>query len=132
MLKYKNIIHITMVIIFFFTTQVFAWERYYGTDFDDDGRSVDQAEVGYIIGGTTIYSENDMDAYLANISDEGDVIWSNNYGVPESLEIIYAVRQTMDGNFIAVGEAWDPNAGIQAWARGFMVKIDYAGNEVWR
>lgn len=128
----RSLVLSVTVLFILFSQLAFAWERYYGTWYDDFGYSVKETWDGYVFGGATRQSEEHWDAYLVNVAQNGNIIWSNNYGITDSLEILHAAEQTYDGGILAIGESWDMDASIQEWGRGFMVKTNYYGTEEWR
>ncbi|MGB9722229.1 MAG: hypothetical protein ACPL28_12215, partial [bacterium] len=125
--KKVSIMVISILVVF----PLFAWEKYYGTVADDYGNSVceDFGDGGYLIGGTTMYSENNFDAFLVSVNHDGVIEWNYNYGSPESLEILYDIVQTGDGGFIACGEVWPFQTFFEQCQKGFILKTDGAGNK---
>ncbi len=75
MLGFKK--QVLIIVIFLLITRtLLAWERNYGTEYDDYGQSVCEniyTNGGFVIGGTTVYSENDFDAYLIVLTKM--VVW---------------------------------------------------------
>jgi len=78
-----------------------VWERRYGGDSDDEGRSVTQtSDGGYIITGITHSWVNGGGVYLIKTDSSGDTLWTNTY---ENGYYLHSVQQTSDGGYVAAG-----------------------------
>jgi hypothetical protein len=63
----------------------FDWEKFIGTDANEQGTVIKKAQTGYIIVGSTdsAFDENPIgtkDVYLVKIDDSGNVEWDNRFG----------------------------------------------------
>jgi hypothetical protein len=131
--KFKGIISYIVAIIMAIRI-LMAWERYYGTDYDDYCYSVCEDinyAGGYCLGGTTKYSTNNFDAYLLSIDPVGGIEWAKNYGTSNLREIVYSIQQTSDGGFIAAGEVWPLHPVNEQWSWPYLVKTTGDGTEEW-
>lgn len=77
-------------------------------------------------------TNGDYDAYIAKISDSGDVLWFKNWG-GTTADSFSDIIKTSDGGYLAVGESnsadsEDPTSGLLDF---LMVKFDASGNKEW-
>ena len=90
------------------------WDKNYGGDKEDCGKSICQTtDGGYIITG-----ENDGRIWLIKTDNSGNMIWDKKFGGYEGK----SVRQTTDGGYIILGT----RAGDI-----YLIKTDSAGNKMW-
>ncbi|GAI48897.1 unnamed protein product, partial [marine sediment metagenome] len=76
------------------------WNKTYGGDRSDEGRSVQEtSDGGYVIAGYTrsFGNKDDTDVYLVRVDSEGNEIWSRTYGDMKGDERGYSVQGTIDG-----------------------------------
>lgn len=86
------------------------WKRNYGGSGSETPYAIDITnDGGYIIGGYSASSDGDVgdkrgasDMYVLKVDGAGDIEWSKVFGGTWQ-EIIYSIKQTMDGGYIAVG-----------------------------
>uniref|UniRef100_A0A7V0Z6U2 Uncharacterized protein n=1 Tax=candidate division WOR-3 bacterium TaxID=2052148 RepID=A0A7V0Z6U2_UNCW3 len=102
MWRFKEKQIFAIIFVWFNLSLPIAWERNYGTEVNDAGIAVDEVNSWYILGGTTIYSDNHIDAYLTCIENDGTPFWGYTYGCAESLEILSSYLQN------SLGKIW-PN-----------------------
>jgi hypothetical protein len=82
----------------------------------------------FILGYTDSYGAGDYDLWLLRINSTGTVLWSKTYGDTgddQGKEII----PTSDGNYLLAGRSNGPGT---ADYDGLLIKIDPAGNELWK
>ncbi len=105
------------------------WSRTYGGAATDEGWSIRATyDGGFIIGGSTSSSgAGYADLYLLKISAAGDSLWSRAYGGPGG-ESGYAVRQTRDSGFIAVGATGSFGEGYSSM---YVVRTTSNGDSLW-
>jgi len=106
------------------------WNKTYGGDRRDEGRSVQEtSDGGYIIAGeTTSFGEHATDIYLIKIDSEGNEIWSRTFGDMTGNERGYSVRETSDGGYIVAGMSWPLE---QKNPDFYLLKTDSDGNKLW-
>ncbi len=104
------------------STPLVEWEKTFGGNTDDWGRSVYQtSDGGYIIAGYTLTRGGDI--WLIKLDSKGNEEWDKNLGDMDwSEEEVYAVQQTKDGGYIVTGEDTKHNVPI--------LKLDSNGNLV--
>ncbi|MBK8562734.1 MAG: hypothetical protein IPN76_05165 [Saprospiraceae bacterium] len=105
------------------------WSKQFGGAGDDKGFRIipTTASGGYLIVGTTSsFGNGEKDAYLVKIDAQGDEVWSKTYGTAGD-EDGYSVVEVADGYFLA-GTADNAANGTKD---GYLVKVDFNGNEVW-
>lgn len=88
---------------------------------------------GYILAGEKItysYSitDDDFDALLIKVDEEGNELWKKTFGGPDSNSGCDSVIQSNDGGYIIVGYLiYNDNRPSGAW----LMKVDENGNELW-
>ena len=107
------------------------WNKSYGGNDYDEGRSIIESEDGYIIAGLTkSYSENSeySDAWLLKTNMLGNEIWNYTFGF-DYYDLFNQIIEIDDG-FLMVGHSSEnkDEAGINKW-NGFIVKTDENGLE---
>jgi hypothetical protein len=102
------------------------WQKTYGGDALDAGRSIQQTEDGgYIVAGITYsFSKGEGDAWILKLSSNGSIVWQRTYG-ELSHENAYCIQQTSDGGYIVGG---DYRASAPPELRDFWIlKLDSNG-----
>lgn len=120
-----------LLIILFIPSILFGqgWERIYGGENTDKGRSVQQTlDGGYIIVGYTYsFGMGKADIYLIKIDSNGDTIWTKTYG-GENNDFGHFVQQTTDDGYIITGTS-------ESFGNGstdiYLVKTDSNGDTLW-
>lgn len=81
------------------------WDRNYGGDKKDTGKMIQATSDGnYIVAGhSRSFGWVNPDMWLLKLNQQGDTIWTRNYGGTDH-EHCYVARETSDGGFIAVGK----------------------------
>ncbi|MEW5922830.1 MAG: T9SS type A sorting domain-containing protein [Candidatus Zixiibacteriota bacterium] len=105
------------------------WSKSFGGVLDDQARSVRvTSDNGFIICGTTdSYGQGYSDLYLIKTDSLGDTIWTRAYGGAGG-ESGSAVRETMDGGFIAIGSTGSFGEG---YSSVYVVRVDADGDSLW-
>jgi hypothetical protein len=105
------------------------WTRTYGGPLNDIAYSACPSfGSGYMIAGLTESgSSGPQDAYLVRINEKGDTLWTRRYG-GASYEAFHGIKQTTDGNYIAVGYTSSSGAGNKdIW----LAKLNPEGDTIW-
>jgi uncharacterized repeat protein (TIGR01451 family) len=106
------------------------WNKQFGnTNNDELGYRIipTTASGGYLLVGTTTnIASGERDVYLLKLDAQGDQVWSNTYG-PSSEDDGWAVLEVADGYLVA-GNAINPVNGTKD---GYLLKLDFNGNELW-
>ena len=81
-----------------------TWQRAYGGDKDDIGRSLQQTfDGGYIVAGETrSFGAGAADMWLLKLNSAGDVEWQRTYGTTGD-DTALAVAQSFEGGYIVGG-----------------------------
>jgi hypothetical protein len=110
---------------------IITWYREFGTTARDEGRAIIRLENGgFVIGGTTDAGPTkDNDFFLANISSNGQTVWSITYGDVND-DRGQALVQTADGGFVLAGYRSFVEAPSTEW-NVLLVKFDTNGNALW-
>ena len=92
-----------------------SWIKTYGGDKGETSYFVQQTDDGgYIIIGET-YSHGsdkyDSDIWLIKTNSNGDVVWEKTFGGMKN-DAGHAVRQTMDGDYILIGDTFSFGSGV--------------------
>lgn len=108
-----------------------VWHREFGSTARDDGRALLRLDDGsFVIGGTTHAgpTKND-DFFLANISPNGQTVWSITYGDVND-DRGQALAQAADGGLVLAGYRSFVSAPSTEWD-ALLVKFDPNGNALW-
>jgi len=105
------------------------WSRTHGGTQTDEGWSVRPTrDGGYIVCGTTASSGAGYgDLWLLKINSIGDSLWAKTFGGAGG-ESGFAVRETPDGGFIAVGCTGSFGEGYSSI---YAVKVGSSGDSLW-
>jgi hypothetical protein len=104
------------------------WDKSISTS---QGAKIRKDKDGYIICSTHWMNDpvRPQDFYLIKLDNEGNEIWSKNYG-GDSDEHCYDCFVTKDGGYILGGHTRSPSYGVINW--DFLImKIDGEGKEEW-
>lgn len=106
------------------------WSYYYDKAFNEYGYDVIEAENGNLLvaGGVVLTQLSNEDMYLMKIAPDGRFLWAKNYGTAGD-DAARAIIGTSDGNYLLVGRTKKPGSTEYD---PFVIKVDTAGNEVWR
>ena len=106
------------------------WQRTFGGNNNDEGRSVQQTtDGGYIIvGDTRSYGAGGSNVYLVKTDASGNKVWQRTFGGGDD-DYGYSVQQTFDGGYIIVGDTNSYGAGDYDV---YLVKTDAYGYVVWQ
>jgi len=105
------------------------WDKTFGNDGYQDGRSVKQTiDGGYIITGLTQYtSDFGKDVWLIKTDSNGKEIWNKTFGGSKQ-DAGFSVQQTTDGGYIIAGYTNASDiSGFDVW----LIKTDSNGNKIW-
>jgi hypothetical protein len=110
-----------------------GWQKTFGGTENDIGYSVLEVSNGYMIAGSRGYldanKQEHQTIYIIRTNTTGSVVWERyNYAsfCPGGSEAGRALAATLDNNYVIAG-----TTGCFGW-KGFLLKIDKDGNEVWR
>jgi hypothetical protein len=106
------------------------WTRLYGGSMHDLASHVEPInDTSYIISGyTESFGAFYGDFLLVKFNDNGDTIWTRNYG-GEFTEWAYPVKQTTDNCYIVAG--WTDSYGGTYGSNVYLVKLDEWGDTIW-
>lgn len=112
------------------------WNRTYGGNQDDFGRSVIQTvENDFVVAGiTTVRSEGDprnLDSIILRISNEGDLIWNYTFGGTSNDDAMCIIH-TEDDGFLTCGSRGSlPVTSLSLFRDMWLVKTDKNGIMKW-
>ena len=126
------------ILLIIFSTSAFAqeiiWEKFTGGTnnevahyllYTDDGGFV---TIGYTESyGTGEWGKPEM--WLSKFDEDGEMLWNNTYGQPDSLDKAYFGIEIPDG-YLLVGERMEDIVYGNGMC-GIIVKTDFEGNEIW-
>lgn len=108
---------------------VLKWSKTYGSEYYETARSLTRTnDGGFALAGrfrTDLIQNYDM--CLIKTDNNGDTLWSKNYGGPGD-DVANCVKLTSDGGFILVGSTLDTNLGTKDF---YVVKTDGNGTLLW-
>jgi hypothetical protein len=118
------------------------WQKQLGGSGDEEGRAIQQtADGGFVAIGSTQSNDGDArgnhgreDMWVVKLSAGGDVTWQKSLGGSRRDEG-YAVQQTSDGGFIAIGSSRSNNgdaSGNHGRKDMWVVKLSGAGELEWQ
>jgi hypothetical protein len=100
------------------------WQRTFGVNSDDHGRSVQQtADGGYVIAGYNRYGHG----YLVKTDVNGDSLWTRMF-FWDFYHYGYSVQQTTDGGYIITGSKQSYSSGPYDV---YLIKTDANGDTLW-
>ncbi len=104
------------------------WERDYGSEMRDVGRSIRQTpDGGFIISGYTASTDDGKnDIYLVRTDAQGNLLWDRKIG-GDGDQIAYAMAPSNDGGFVMAGTAKQ-----ETDEDALLVKVDMGGNLIWQ
>jgi len=103
------------------------WNKTFGGKKVDIGRSIDDTQNGFIIGGiTSSYGTGGDDMWLIKINEEGDEQWNKTFGA-ENNEICNQVISTSHNDILLVGHVIFEN---NKW-NAIVVNTDINGEKRW-
>lgn len=97
-------------------------------NYDDGGNSIEQIAEGYIIAGyLNSGGSGGYAAWLIRLDTNGNELWNKTYS-KSFHNILYSVRQTLDGGYIVAGHIWTLPGNVN---HALVIKTDINGNEQW-
>ena len=118
------------------------WQKAYGGSFYDKAECViETPDGGYVIGGHSESSNNDLvinrgsfDFWIIKINNTGQLQWKNSWG-GSGIDYLQQVIQTVDGGFLCIGNTNSTNGDITN-AKGqidyCVIKLNSSGTLQWK
>jgi len=106
------------------------WQKTYGGMGDDNGWSIKQThDNSYIIVGfSNSFGNGDWNIFAIKIDQNGNEIWSKNYGGAKD-EYAWDLVVTSDNSYTIIGQTNDTENGETT---SMCVRIDSVGNIIWK
>jgi hypothetical protein len=106
-----------------------VWTKWYGGSGNDACFSVvEMNDGGYALGGYSSSVNPPLyQFYLIRTNENGDTLWTQNYGLDTLSESLSCMTQTADGGFILTGA----QGGSLVDTEPFVVKVDSLGEIEW-
>jgi len=103
------------------------WERTFGgSDWDFFHSVIERPDGGFMAAGETFSNgSGDSDAWLVHVSDDGDLIWEDQYGGIEG-DLARSIIHCSSGGYLFAGET-TVGGDQDAW----IVRVDDAGGTLW-
>ena len=112
------------------------WETLVGGDFPNMYyyyKILSAPDNCYYLVGTAILVTDDgvmnSDCIVTKLTPDGQVVWTNFYGLPEASECCYEAIQTSDGGLAITGSSWLPRE--DDWSDVLLMKISADGEFEW-
>ncbi len=107
------------------------WNKTYGGNSFDEGRSIIETDNGYVVAGQTkSYTANKYsDAWLLKIDKTGNHMWNYTYGSDYN-DLFNQLLQSDDG-FIMIGHTLEKTQSNEDKWNGYIVNTDTNGIEKW-
>jgi hypothetical protein len=108
-----------------------VWQKTYGGNSGDTGKSVDAiADGGFIAAATSLSGSARARIWVVRTNGAGDTLWTLYFG--DSVRTCHAgcVRSTHDGGFIVSGTL-KRTISISTTCEGCLIRIDNAGKIAW-
>lgn len=99
-----------------------SWQTFYM------GVEIRPANNGFIIGSTSLASDNSQRARMVRISESGDIIWDQSFQWGGYETTCKGIRSTDDGNFLFVGGY----TNSQHYETAIIVKLNSNGDLLWK
>lgn len=107
---------------------IMEWNTQWGGNGSDIARYAQQTkDGGYIAAGSTT-SYGSVDGLIIKTNSNGQIEWNKTYGGSDSLEMIYAIQQTSDSDYIAAGHTNSSGLGEDDF---WLIKIGSDGSMKW-
>jgi hypothetical protein len=105
------------------------WEKTFGGNCADYGRSVQQTkDGGFILLGDTADIVTERDFWLIKTDAQGNKEWDKTFVGWRGDDLSNSVQQTSDGGYILLGSTWSFGAGKGDF---WLIKTDARGNKEW-
>ncbi len=129
-MNHKLLLPAIIAIFLLFSTTIKAQIQFsaeYGGAYNEDGRWMEQLpDSGYIMtGGTSTYSNGQMDIWLVRADKYGNTMWTKSIG-STVFDFANMIRLTSDGGFIIAGLTNQTGSND-----GWLIKTDGLGNVQW-
>jgi len=107
-----------------------GWAKYIGgAGYNNIKGMASTPDGGWIaVGDVEPYDTGETEGWILRFDSAGDVVWQKSLGLNGPQELLYSIRSTPDGGYIAVGHVWYSVGELDYW----IVKLDSAGNVVWQ
>jgi hypothetical protein len=113
------------------------WEKIYKEKIPQIAATVQPTpDGGYILGGTAELNQYELKFLLTKIDSKGKKEWEKTYGPDGSLNAIFSIQLTPDGDYILGGTTGAPKPGEEAYkalarTASYVFKVDTLGNWRW-
>ncbi|UCC80056.1 MAG: hypothetical protein JSW64_01480 [Candidatus Zixiibacteriota bacterium] len=102
------------------------WTRNYGTvGFEEAHYLIQTDDGGYVLCGDTKPSGGNYNLYIVRTDSLGDTLWTRSFGSPAGDDKGWAIVQTDDGGFLAVGHGYGSGWDV------YMVRLNESGDSLW-
>lgn len=120
------------------------WQKLIGGSSYEQSFSMSKSSDGNIVlaGSTSTsiinsypgYITGFSDVYIAKITLDGDLVWSNRFGGSNG-DVARSIKSTSDGGFIVAGYTLSKDlkrATNNGWFDSYLLKLDYSGSLEWQ
>lgn len=109
------------------------WQKTYGSTGDENGTSIDVKQMPdssyVVVGATTSFGANSLDAFVIRLDKNGNIIWSRKYNTATDSEHFRGVKIAANNDILIAGTDNADNFGS---ADGLVMRIDINGNVLWK
>jgi len=109
------------------------WEQTYGGEGRDRiGAVIAANDAGYVfVGRTASIGSGEVDAWLTNIDESGDLKWQQTYNISD-FDYGWTVISTSDGGYLIGGTTKSKDGSGEVSSEIFVVKVDGSGELQWQ
>jgi len=118
------------------------WNKSFGGSYVEEIQSIDQTtDGGYIVAGFSASNTGEVvgnhgffDYWILKLDSVGNIEWNKSFGGTED-DIAYSVQQTVDGEYIVVGQSSSVDGDLQfnhGLSDYWIIKLDTVGNIKWQ
>jgi hypothetical protein len=119
-----------------------VWQKCFGGSNDDEARSIQQTDGGYVVAGISSSNDGDVtgnhgneDYWVVKLDENGEIVWRKCFGGSGNDEV-WSLLRTSDGGYIVTGDSNSIDGDISGnhggQEDGWIIKLDGDGDIEWQ